>query len=128
MENREKNKKKRSGLPTQMGLIFRIVAGAYLIYLAYSIYTGSGNIEGGEKIAFIAAIFIFVIVGAVIVFNSLRAMQRGEYEGGAADPKKNRDKAQEEKEEASGEQRIRFGEPETVPGKTDGDGEDDKKA
>lgn len=125
MENREKNKKKRSGLPTHMGLIFRIVAGAYLIYLAYSIYTGSGNIEGGEKIAFIAAIAIFLVVGAAVVFTSLRAMQRGEYEGGAADPKKNGDREQEKGEEVSGEKRIRFGEPETVPGKTDDDGGDD---
>lgn len=125
MEENKKTKKGRSGLPTQMGLIFRIAAGAYLIYLAYSIYTGSGNIEGGEKIAFIAAIAVFLVVGAGVVFTSLRAMQRGEYEGGAADPRKNGDKEQEKKEEASSEQRIRFGEPETVPGKTDGDGEDD---
>ena len=109
MEDNKKEKKRRSGLPTQMGLIFRIVAGGYLIYLAYSIYTGSGSIEGGEKIAFIAAIVIFVIVGAVIVLQSLRAMQRGEYVGGAADSGKNEDQSEEKKNEVSGEQRIRFG-------------------
>ena len=122
MEDKKKAKKRRSGRPTHMGLIFRIVAGAYLIYLAYSIYTGSGNVEGGERIAFIAAIVIFVIVGAVIVLQSLRALQRGEYEGGAADPGKDADQKAEKKEEVSGEQRIRFGEPETVPEKSDGDG------
>ena len=122
MEDKKKVKKRKSGLPTHMGLIFRIVAGAYLIYLAYSIYTGSGNVEGGEKIAFIASIVIFVIVGAGIVLTSLRALQRGEYEGGAADPGKGGDRKEEKKEEVSGEQRIRFGEPETVPKKPVDDG------
>lgn len=121
MENQKKNKKKRSGLPTRMGLMFRIAAGAYLMYLAYSIYTGSGNMEGAEKIAFVAAIVIFAIVGAVIIVTSLRALQRGEYEGGAADPGKDKDLTQEKKEEVSGEKRIRFGEPQTMPEKADDD-------
>lgn len=124
MENREKNKKKRSGLSTRMGLFFRIAAGAYLMYLAYSIYTGSGNMEGGEKIAFVASIVIFAVVGAVIIVTSLRALQRGEYEGGAADTRKDADLTQEKKEEASEERRIRFGEPETMPEKSGDEGGD----
>ena len=116
MEDKKKSKKGRSGLPTQMGLIFRTVAGAYLMYLAYSIYTGSDSIEGGEKIVFIAAIFIFVLIGAVIVFSSLRALQRGEYEGGAGDHRKENE-VKEGKEEVSESGRIRFGEPETIPEK-----------
>lgn len=121
MEENKKSGKKRSGLPTRMGLLFRIAAGAYLMYLAYSIYTGSGNMEGAEKIAFVAAIVIFAVVGAVIIVASLRAMQRGEYEGGTADPGKNADMTKEKKEEVTEEKRIRFGEPETMPEKSAGD-------
>ncbi len=114
----KKTKKGRSGLPTQMGLTFRIIAGAYLMYLAYSIYTGSGEIVGAEKIAFIGAIVIFVAVGAYIIVTSLRAMQRGEYEGGAADHRKDAEEEEaDENVKTSVTDRIRFGEEETLPEK-----------
>ncbi len=115
-EQNKKNKKKRSGLPTHMGLIFRMVAGGYLVYLAYSIYNSSGEVQGAEKIAFAASVILFGVIGAVVVFQSLRAMQRGEYEGGAGDHRKDEESGGEEKETAKPE-RIRFGEPETMPDK-----------
>lgn len=114
MDKQKNSKKKRSGLPTHMGLVFRTVAGGYLVYLAYSIYSGSGEIQGAEKIAFTAAIILFALVGAVVIFSSLRAMQRGEYEGGAGDPGK-KSVSVEEEEEAAKPDRIRFGEIETLP-------------
>lgn len=109
MDDRKKNKKRQGGLPTQMGLVFRMAAGAYLLYLAYSIYSGAGNVTGVERGAFIAAITVFAIVGAIVVISSLRAMQRGEYEGGEGDYRKEIEK---EKEEISEIKRIRFGEKE----------------
>ncbi len=115
-EQNKNNKKKRSGLPTHMGLIFRMVAGGYLVYLAYSIYNSSGEVQGAEKIAFAASVILFGVIGAVVVFQSLRAMQRGEYEGGAGDHRKDEESGGEEKETAKPE-RIRFGEPETMPDK-----------
>ena len=110
MSDRKEKRKKRGALPTQMGLMLRTVAGLYLLYLAYSIYNGAGNVEGAEQIAFIAAIGIFVIAGAVVVVASLRALQRGEYEGGASDHRK--EMGEEKKEEISEKKRIRFGEEE----------------
>ena len=113
-DKRKKNEKKRSGLPTHMGLIFRIVAGGYLVYLAYSIYSGSGEVQGAEKIAFVAAIALFSVIGLWVIVSSLRAMQRGEYEGGVGDPRKDAGKTvKTQEEEKTG--RIRFGEPETIP-------------
>lgn len=116
MDNQKNNKKGRSGLPTHMGLVFRTVAGGYLLYLAYSIYSSADEIQGAEKIAFTGAIILFAVIGAVIIFSSLRAMQRGEYEGGAGDHRKDEESAGEEKKEEKPE-RIRFGEPETMPEK-----------
>ena len=116
MDGKKKNKKERSGLPTQMGLIFRMVAGGYLIYLAYSIYNGSGKMQGTEKFVFVGVIILFAVVGSGVVISSLRAMQRGEYEGGAGDHRKESESAKEEKKAAKPE-RIRFGEPETMPEK-----------
>ena len=113
MENHHKNnKKKRSGLPTQMGLIFRMAAGGYLMYLAYNIYNSSGEVQGMEKIAFAASIVLFGVIGVVVIVQSLRAMQRGEYEGGAGDHRKD---SVSSEEEAAKPDRIKFGEPETMP-------------
>lgn len=109
MSDRKENRKKKGALPTQMGLLFRAIAGAYLMYIAYHIYGSAENVTGAEKIAFVAAIAVFAIVGAAVVVSSLRSMQRGEYEGGAGDDRK---EIEEGKEEASGKKRIRFGEEE----------------
>lgn len=97
-----------------MGLIFRMVAGGYLVYLAYSIYGSSGSVEGAERIAFTASVVLFGIVGAAVVFTSLKALRKGEYEGGEGDLRKA--VGEEEKAGESPEnQRIKFGEPETIP-------------
>ncbi len=109
MDDRKKNKKKQGSLPTQMGLLFRTIAGAYLMYLAYSIYGSAENVVGVEKIAFVAAIAVFAIVGAAVVISSLRSMQRGEYEGGAGDHGK---ETEEDSKATSERKRIRFGEEE----------------
>lgn len=129
MDNKE-NKKRRRGLPNQMNLVFHIVAGVYLIYLAYSIYGEVGNAAGGEKIMQILAAVLFVITGAVAALSALRSLRRGEYKGGAADPDRNAETAEEtskpdrirfgeqKKQKESGEtDRIRFGEPDTLPEK-----------
>lgn len=115
MSDRKENKKGRRGLPTQMNLVIRIVAGVYLLYLAYSIYNSQSEVQGAEKFVFLAAMILFVVVGAVIAGTSLRAMQRGEYAGGAGDPGREREEEKDAAEENAGQRRIRFGEPETLP-------------
>lgn len=39
MNDKKENKKRKRGLPTQMNLVIRIVAGVYLVYLACNIYS-----------------------------------------------------------------------------------------
>lgn len=108
MDNRKKNEKKRRSLPTQMNLMTHIVAGAYLIYLAYSIYSGAEAV-GSEKIVMLLAAVLFGVIGAVIIFSALRSLTKGEYVGGAGDL----DGGNKE-EEIIEERRIRFdGEEET---------------
>lgn len=106
MDNRKKNEKKRRSLPTQMNLMTHIVAGAYLIYLAYSIYSGAEAV-GSEKIVMLLAAVLFGVIGAVIIFSALRSLTKGEYVGGAGDP----DGGNKE-EEITEERRIRFDEEE----------------
>lgn len=112
----KKDKKKRSSLPTQMNLVIRIVAGGYLWYLVYSMYGSFGEAQGAEKIIFPAIAVLFAVIGAVIVVSALRAMVRGEYVGGAKDTEgKNREEKAVKEEVKAEPDRIRFGEPETLP-------------
>ena len=109
----DKKKKKRSGLSSPMNLMIHMAAGAYLIYLAYNIYSGVGAAEGNEKIVMPLAVVLFGVIGAVIIFSALRSLMKGEYQGGAGDPGK--DAKEEEMEEKTVETgRIRFGEIETI--------------
>lgn len=109
----KKDKRKRRSLPTRMSLVIRIVAGVYLCYLAYSIYGGTGEVQGAERYIFPVTAVLFVVIGVVIAFSALRAMQRGEYVGGAKDPAGEVGEAKAEEETRP--DRIRFGEPETLP-------------
>lgn len=118
MSDKKENKKGRRSLPTRMSLVIRIVAGVYLLYLAYSIYNNQSEVQGAERFVFGAAMILFVVFGAVIAGTSLRAMQKGEYAGGAGDSGRDREEEKEKKgavEENAGQKRIRFGEPETLP-------------
>lgn len=109
------NKKRQRGLPTQMNLIIHIVVGVYLLYLAYSVFNSDGEVN---RIVMIAFSLIFCIVGVVLITSSVRSLQRGEYEGGAADTERENGGERgkrTENEETGSPGRIRFGEPETLP-------------
>lgn len=115
MGEKKKNSGRRSGLPTQMNLVIRILAGAYLLYLAYSIYHNTGGMD--RSVAIIFAVLFCITGGALAVFSA-RSLQRGEYEGGKADTEKengeeNKERTKKGESDPSG--RIRFGEPETLP-------------
>ena len=85
MNDKKENKKRERGLPTQMNLVIRIVAGVYLVYLACNIYSSLQEIQGMEKFIFLTAIVLFGAIGAAVVFFSLRSKTKEENEGGAAD-------------------------------------------
>lgn len=90
------NRKGQRGLPTQMNLVIRTVAGVYLLYLAYNIYGGLGEAQGAEKVLFAGIALLFVAIGAAVAFFSLRSMTKGEYAGGAADTGREEEKTAEE--------------------------------
>lgn len=55
----------------------RIIAGVYVIYLAYKIFRGGilgGDMQGGQRILGIAAIILFVGAGAYFAITSFRAL------------------------------------------------------
>ena len=61
----------------KMSYLIRIVAGGYLIYLAYKLFQGSiitGEMTGGKKALGIAACLLFVVAGAFFVVTSLRRL------------------------------------------------------
>lgn len=128
MDNKKEKRKRQRSLPTQMNLFIHIVAGAYLLYLAYSIYGETGSAAGGERIVQGLAVILFAVTGAVAVFSALASLKRGEYRGGAADP--DRESGENEETESgkaegdSGQRRIRFDETDVIPereNESDGD-------
>lgn len=110
MDARKEEKKGRRRLPTQMNLVIRIAAGVYLLYLAYSIFGTQAQMQGVERVVFIGALILFTVIGGVIIISSLRALQRGEYSGGAADTEENKKEEPEENKKTQ-QERIRFEEP-----------------
>ncbi len=59
----------------KMSYLIRIIAGGYLIYLAYKLFQGSimtGEMTGGKKVLGIAACLLFLVAGAFFVITSLR--------------------------------------------------------
>ncbi len=61
--------------PPQFSVILRILGGGYLVYLAYDLLTG---IESPNTLIMAAAV-VFGVVGAVLVFFSIRHLVRHEY-------------------------------------------------
>ncbi len=61
----------------KMSYLIRIVAGGYLIYLAYKLFQGgiiTGEMTGGKKALGIVACLLFVVAGAFFVVTSLRRL------------------------------------------------------
>ena len=90
LEIMAKEKKKPPVLKST--LIIRLVAGMYLLYLSYELYTGM-EAEGGAPAAVsIGCMILFVLCGLTMVIFSGRDFLKGNYEGAAV-------KQSEEKEE-----------------------------
>ena len=81
----EKNKKKP--LLPKSTLIIRLVAGMYLIYLAYELGMGllDATAEGAPTPVIILAIIAFAVVGLILSIASGKAFLKGEFQGGIMD-------------------------------------------
>ena len=61
----------------KMSYLIRIIAGGYLIYLAYKLFQGGileGNMTGNNRILGIGACVLFVAAGAYFVVSSIRKL------------------------------------------------------
>lgn len=54
--------------------IIRIAAGAYLLYIAYSLIKSLMSGEAGNQTLIIVFIAVFIILGAIILFFGVRGM------------------------------------------------------
>ena len=81
-----KENKKKPLLPKST-LIIRLVAGMYLIYLAYELFMGllEKTSEGAPIGVSIAAIVVFLICGLILTITSGKSFLKGEFQGGIMD-------------------------------------------
>ena len=78
----EKNKKP---LLPKSTLIIRLIAGGYLIYLAYELLMGLNQTEGAPMPVTIGAAFVFAVCGLVLVIMNGRDFLKGNFKGGIMD-------------------------------------------
>ena len=71
--------KKESPKYAQSTLIFRLLAGGYLLYLSWDL---RGAIA--ENPLFIVAIAVFSLIGAALLIHAGWKLFKGDYEGGAS--------------------------------------------
>ena len=79
-------KNKKSLLPKST-LIIRLIAGMYLIYLAYELGMGllDATAEGAPTPLIIFAVIAFAVVGLILAIISGKAFLKGEFQGGIMD-------------------------------------------
>lgn len=79
-------KNKKSLLPKST-LIIRLVAGMYLIYLAYELGMGlfDATAEGAPTPLIILATILFAVCGLILTIISGKAFLKGEFQGGIMD-------------------------------------------
>lgn len=85
--NLSMEKKKKKPLLPKSSLIIRLVAGMYLIYLAYELAMGlmQSTGDGAPLGVSVAAIVVFAVCGIILAVASGRAFLKGEFQGGIMD-------------------------------------------
>lgn len=67
-------------------MIFRAIAGAYLLYLAYNLLKGFSTAGSGERWMIVIAAVIFLAVALWLLITTGKKFLYGEYKGGTKDP------------------------------------------
>lgn len=75
-EDESKNKKYRD---TKVGLSLRMLAAAYILYLAYGLIQGFGENVGNDRIFMAIAIVVFLAAGGGILVWSAKKLIKREY-------------------------------------------------
>jgi len=70
---------------TKTSLIIRLVAGMYLVYLAYELFMGMNEAQGAPVAVSIGAAAVFLIFGIFLVIVNGRDFLKGNFQGGIMD-------------------------------------------
>lgn len=89
------NDKKKPLLPKST-LIIRLVAGMYLIYLAYELFMGLNATDGAPAGVSVAAAVVFVVCGLILVIFSGKDFLKGNFQGGIMDVSENEEATEAE--------------------------------
>ena len=65
--------------PAQITLILRLVAGAYLVYLAFGLMKDAVSYSGQRQILLIICIGVFMIVGVILGGWTIKKLIKGEF-------------------------------------------------
>ena len=65
-DNRKRGFSDKSVMP------IRLLVGCYLLYIDHSVVGNLGNYEGAQKIILIACLLLFLVVGILLIFISVR--------------------------------------------------------
>ena len=72
-------------LSSKSALIVRLIAGMYLIYLAYELLMGMNEAQGAPVAVSIGAAVIFLVCGVFFVIMNGRDFLKGNFKGGIMD-------------------------------------------
>lgn len=78
------NDKKKRLIPKST-LIIRLIAGMYLIYLAYELFMGLNAADGAPVGVSVAAAVFFLVCGLILIIFSGKDFLKGNYESGIMD-------------------------------------------
>lgn len=94
----EKENEKSPSRPAQITVILRLVAGAYLLYLAFGLFGEVMKSAGGRQLLQIGSMVLFAAVGAILSGWSLKKLIKGEYIHPGEDLDENPDENSDEEE------------------------------
>ena len=63
---------KKRGFSDKSVMTIRLLVGCYLLYIDHSVVENLGNYEGAQKIILIACLLLFLVVGILLIFISVR--------------------------------------------------------
>ncbi len=59
--------------------VIRLLVGIYLLYIDYSVFDYMLERTGGEKIAIIAIMILFLFSGVILIFTSAKSLYESKY-------------------------------------------------
>ena len=63
---------KKRGFSDKSVMTIRLLVGCYLLYIDHSVVGNLGNYEGAQKIILIVCLLLFLVVGILLIFISVR--------------------------------------------------------